>query len=608
MSSNHNDPCPGLQQVEQAGCLSDLLLSAPSEWLDKALLRSRQADGSWSSWSRIRVQQSVLRLAAWLESQGIKPGDRVGILGHNCPEWFIADFAILRLGAVTVPAYFTDPPEAVQYVFDDADVSLVLVEEGDQLHKLDRMDVAASEDKDAQDYIRLAFHGDHSISSIIEDAQWDHCLQAASPARDDLATLIYTSGTTGHPKGVMLTHQNMLSDVAAGLGGVPVFPDDLFLSFLPTSHAFERMVGHFLPTASGAEIAYAEDVTTLLRDMPEVQPSIMVSVPRLYEKIYAGVQAKLAAEPVIKQKLFALAQSLGMQRFELKQQGQDLSGVKAVLWGLLDKIVNAKLRAKMGGNIRVFISGGAALHPDIARFLLAADLTVLPGYGLTETSPVLSVNVASRIKPASVGPALPGVELKLADDGELLVKGPMVMQGYWNKPEATAEVMDAEGWLHTGDKVEIDADGYITIVDRKKEIMVLSNGENVPPAVIEQHLNQDPCFLQTMVIAHNRPYVSALIVADEAALEIAWRRQKKQPLPVDWRDNTAVSVWVKQRLQHDEHDLSSYMQVKHFVFIDKEWTQADGLLTPTLKLKRRKISSLHEGLIESMYSEAVDKI
>jgi len=599
MTSENKTQCLGLKQVEQAECLSDLLLVAPPEWLDKPLLRSRQLDGSWTPWSRIRVQQAVLRLAAWLEAKGIKPDDRVGILGHNCAEWYIADFAILRLGAVTVPAYFTDPLEAVQYVFADADVSLVLVEEGEQLHKLDGVDIE-----------RLAFHGTDSISSIIADEQWDHRLQAACPHRNDLATLIYTSGTTGHPKGVMLTHHNILSDVAAGLGGVPVFSDDVFLSFLPTSHAFERMVGHFLPTASGAEIAYAEAVTTLLRDMPEVQPTIMVSVPRLYEKIYAGVQAKLAAGSGIKRKLFGLAQKLGMERFDLRQQGQDLSGLKAVLWGLLDKVVNAKLRAKMGGNIRVFISGGAALHPDIARFLLAADITVLPGYGLTETSPVLSVSVASRIKPASVGPALAGVEFKIADDGELLVKGPMVMQGYWRNPEATAATIDAEGWLLTGDKVEMDDEGYITIVDRKKEIMVLSNGENIPPALIEQHLNQDPCFLQTMIIADTRPYVTALIVPDETAMAAAWQRQKKQPLPDDWRDNTKVSTWVKQRMRNDEYDLSSYMQVNRFTFVDEEWTQDGGLLTPTLKLKRRKITKAYAETIESMYAtsgKAVDK-
>jgi len=590
--------CAGLKQAEKATCLSDLLLAAPAEWLDKPLLRYRRDDGSWNSWSRIKVQQAVLRLAAWLEFKGVKPGDRVGILGHNCPEWFIADFAVLRIGAVTVPAYFTDPPEAVQYVLADAGVSLVLVEEGEQLHKLDSVEIE-----------RLPFHDGHgeSISSIIRDEHWDNALSAPCPDRDMLATLIYTSGTTGFPKGVMLTHDNMLSDTAAGIAGVPVFERDLFLSFLPTSHAFERTVGHFLPTACGSEIAYAESVTTLLRDMPEVRPTIMISVPRLYEKIYAGVQAKLAAGPGLKRKLFNLAQKLGMERFELQQQGKSLTGIKGLVWKLLDKLVNAKLREKMGGRIRGFISGGAALHPDIARFLLAADIMVLPGYGLTETSPVLSVNREGNIKPASVGPALPGVEFKLADDGELLVKGPMVMRGYWNRPEATAEVFDADGWLLTGDIVEMDDEGYITIVDRKKEIMVLSNGENVPPAAVEQHLNQDPCFLQSMIVADNRPYVVALVVPDEAALAAVWQQDKGKALPDDWRNNHDVSAWALQRMHHDEHDLSSYMQVKHFAFIDEEWTQDGGLLTPTLKLKRRKICEAHRELIESLYSASLEE-
>ncbi len=583
--------CIGLQQAESAACLSDLLLASTPDLLDKPMLRFRCDDGSWKSWSRIRVQQAVLRVAAWLESMEIKPGDRVGILGHNSPEWFIADYAILRLGAVTVPAYFTDPPEAVRYVFEDADVSVIFVEEGEQQDKLKGVDKPF-----------IAFHGDtDSIAAIALDEGWDNRLEASCPQRDQLATLIYTSGTTGHPKGVMLTHGNLLADVAAGIGGVPVFPDDLFLSFLPASHAFERTVGHFLPTACGSEIAYAEAVTTLLRDMPEVQPTIMISVPRLYEKIYAGVQAKLAAGPGIKRHLFNLAQRLGMERFELRQQGSDLSGLKAVLWGLLDKVVNAKLREKMGGNIRGFISGGAALHPDIARFLLAADITVLPGYGLTETSPVLSVNRNGAIKPESVGPALPGVEIKQLDDGELLVKGPMLMQGYWKKPEATAEVIDADGWLHTGDIVAIDDEGYVTIVDRKKEIMVLSNGENVPPAVIEQHLNQDPCFLQSMVIADNRPYVAALVVPDEDAMAKVWQQEKRQALPADWRDDRGVASWLLDRMHDDEHDLSSYMQVQRFAMLDTEWTQGDGFLTPTLKLKRRNIVEVNEALIESLY-------
>jgi len=585
--------CIGLKQAETATCLSDLLLASPPDLLDKPMLRFRKDDGSWQSCSRIRAQQAVLRVAAWLESMGIKPGDRVGILGHNSPEWFIADFAILRLGAVTVPAYFTDPSEAVRYVFDDADVSVIFVEEGEQQDKLEGIEKPF-----------IAFHGDSdSIAAIAQDEAWDNRLEASCPERDQLASLIYTSGTTGHPKGVMLTHGNLLSDVAAGIGGVPVFPDDLFLSFLPASHAFERTVGHFLPTACGSEIAYAEAVTTLLRDMPEVRPTIMISVPRLYEKIYAGVQAKLAAGSGIKRGLFNLAQKLGMQRFELRQQGSDLSGLKSVLWGLLDKVVNAKLREKMGGNIRGFISGGAALHPDIARFLLAADITVLPGYGLTETAPVLSVNRSGAIKPESVGQALPGVELKQLDDGELLVKGPMLMQGYWRNPDATAKVIDADGWLHTGDIVIIDDEGYVTIVDRKKEIMVLSNGENVPPALIEQHLNQDPCILQSMVIADKRAYVAALIVPDEEAMATVWQQDQQQKLPLNWRENQEVIAWLLQRMHHDEHDLPSYMQVKRYAFSDDEWTQDAGLLTPTLKLKRRLIMSHSRELIASLYPD-----
>ena len=583
--------CPGLVQVEKANCLSDLLLASPPDWLDKPMLRFRQADGTWKQWSRIRVQQAVLRVAAWLESSGVKAGDRVGILGHNCPEWFIADFAILRLGAVTVPAYFTDPLEAVQYVFADAGVSAIFVEEGDQLEKLEGIDKPL-----------LPFHGESdSISAIALDESWDHRLEACSPERDMLATLIYTSGTTGFPKGVMLSHDNLLSDVAAGLGGVAVFSDDVFLSFLPASHAFERTVGHFLPTVCGSEIAYAEAVTTLLRDMPEVKPTVMISVPRLYEKIYAGVQAKLADGPAIKQKLFKLAQKLGMQKFELEQQGRSLSVGKAVIWSLLDNVVNAKLREKMGGSIRAFISGGAALHPDIARFLLAAGIKVLPGYGLTETSPVLSVNRFGAIKPETVGPALPGVEIKVAEDGELLVKGPMVMQGYWQRQEESAAMFDADGWLLTGDIVEVDADGYIKIVDRKKEIMVLSNGENVAPAVIEQHLTQSPAILQAMVVADNRPDVVALIVPDGDGLRRLWQQTMNEELPDDWQKNDRVHNWMLVQMRSEEHDLSSFMQVKRFAFVGQEWSQDSGLLTPTLKLKRRKICELYSDLIRDLY-------
>lgn len=585
--------CIGGVLAEQSQCLPDLLLASPPEWLDKPLLRSRRSDGNWKMLSRIHVQQSVLRVAAWLESKGVKPGDRVGILGHNCPEWLIADFAILRLGAVTVPAYFTDAPEAVEYVFRDAEVAVVFVEEGQQLHKLDGLDIP-----------HIPFHGEEeSVQAIAEDESWDNRLEAPCPDREMLATLIYTSGTTGNPKGVMLTHENILSDVVAGLGGVEVFSSDLFLSFLPLSHAFERTVGHFLPVACGAQIAYAEDVTTLLRDMPEVKPTVMISVPRLYEKIYAGVQAKMA-ESVIKQWLFRQAQSLGQQRFEKRQAGSDLSGLKAVFCNILDKLVNAKLREKMGGRIRCFVSGGAALHPDIARFLLAADIMVLPGYGLSETSPVLTVNPLRKIKPDTVGPALPGVELSVSDEGELLARGPMVMQGYWNRPDATQEMFDDEGWLLTGDMVEMDDDGYVRIIGRKKEILVLSNGENVPPTVVEQHIERTPGVLQAMVVGEGKPFVAALIVPDEEGLKQAWETGQRMPLPEGWRTHPQVKAWLLECMHQLESDLASYMQIRNIGFADEEWMQDNGLLTPTLKLKRRVIEAKYQSLIDSLFEQA----
>lgn len=586
--------CPGLGRARQARNLAELLLDAPPAWRDRPMLRRRLPDGSWACSTRGQVQQAVLRVSAWLQAQAIKPGDRVGILSHNKPEWLIADFAILGIGAVTVPAYFTDPEEAVAHVFRDAGVSLILVEPGEQRQKLAGLDGVPVQP--------LTGEGE-TLSAVAADAAWDGRLASARPARDDLATLIYTSGTTGLPKGAMLTHGNLLSDVEAGIAAVPVWPDDVLLSFLPVSHAFERTVGHFLPVAAGSEIAYAENVSTLMRDIPEVRPTVMISVPRLYEKIYAGVIAHLHQEPAYKRRLFAAAQRLGEERRTLRLDGGDLVGFRALAWRLLDQLVNAKLRRQLGGHLRLFVSGGAALHPNITRFLLAAGITVLPGYGLTEASPVLSVNVERRIKPETVGPALPGVELRLTEDGELLARGPMVMRGYWGKPEETAAMIDAEGWLHTGDKADIDAEGYVRIVDRAKEIMVLSNGENVPPAVVEQHLVQDPCVLQAMIVAEGRDDVAALLVPDVRMLRQSWEHEHKGPLPDAWRVDAGVHDWMLARMARVTHDLASYMRVRHFLFVDEEWTQESGLLTPTLKLKRRLIVDLHADDIARLYGD-----
>jgi len=588
--------CPGKNLARKAGCLSDLLLESPDAWAASPMLGYREHD-AWHWLTRAEVQQRVRRVANWLYNTGVRPGDRVGLLGHNSPEWCIADFAILRVGAVTVPAYFTDPSEAVQYVFEDAACKLVLVEPGEQQAKLDASTAPVfTLGNDASGGVESI-----TLDGISRNLSFDGEIVVEKPGRDDLATLIYTSGTTGNPKGVMLTHGNLLSDVTAELDVVPVFSDDTFLSFLPASHAFERNVGQFLPIAAGSRIAYAEDITTLMRDIPEVKPTVMISVPRLYEKIYAGVQEKLSHAPTIKRTLFDKTQALGAENFELKQQGSGLSGGKAIAFKVLDHLVHGKLRAKLGGRLRLFISGGAALHPDIARFLLAAGITVCPGYGLSETSPVLTVNPERKIKPETVGPALPNVELKMDADGELLARGPMIMQGYWKKPEETTQALDEDGWLHTGDLVEMDADGYVRIVDRKKELMVLSNGENVPPARVEKRLAIDACVLQAMVVGNQRPNLTALVVPDAAQLGAVWSREWKRQLPEDWRKNADVHQWLLKRMRCCCHDLPSFMLVKDFVFVDEEWTQAAGMLTPTLKFKRCKIMARHQAEIEAMY-------
>jgi len=523
------------------------------------------------------------------------PGDRVGVLGHNCIEWLLADFAILHVGAVTVPAYFTDPSEAVQYVFRDAGCRHVLVEPGEQQAKLSGLEISATP---------LFSDTGVSLAAISKDSGWDGRPDTLLPDKKALATLIYTSGTTGRPKGVMLTHENLLADIAAGLGAVPVFPTDVFLSFLPVSHAFERTVGHFLAVASGSRIAYAEDVTTLMRDMPEVQPTIVLSVPRLYEKIYAGVQEKLQQTVKIRRWLFNRAQAVGIERFERAQQGKSLSMGHRIIWELLDRLAHTRLRARLGGRLRLFISGGAALSPDIARFLLAAGITVLPGYGLTEAAPVLAVNREQRIRPETVGQALPGVELRLADDGELLARGNMIMQGYWRQPEATAVALDSDGWLHTGDIAEIDAEGFIRIIDRKKEIIVLSNGENVPPALVEMQLQLHlPVIAQTMVVGDGRPHITALIVPDEAGLAKAWRVHSGHSLPENWRQDAEVRDWFQQQIDDALRNLPGFMHVTHFCFVTEPWTQDNGLLTPTLKVKRERILARYAREVERMYGE-----
>ncbi|RMH51796.1 MAG: long-chain fatty acid--CoA ligase [Zetaproteobacteria bacterium] len=563
-----------MQEMRRYRCLSDLLFSLPQAWHGRPLLYDRTEDGAWRSHSIQAVQQAVRRLACWLERRGIRPGDRIGLLAANAPAWCIADFAILHLGAVTVPAYTTDPAERVTEQFRDAGCRLIIVDPGTQQEKLHAL----------RDLPHLSTE---AIPRITADATLDPGPAIPPPGRDDLATLIYTSGTTGASKGVMLTHGNILADIAAARAAVPVGPRDCMLSFLPLSHAFERSVGQFLAVAAGCRIAYAESITTLERDMTEVRPTILLTVPRLLERIHTAVLRRLAARPAVARRLFDTAQRLGLRRSRHR-----LPPLLLPCWWLLDRVVHRPIRARMGGRLRLLVCGGAPLDPEIGRFALAAGIPLLPGYGLSECAPVVSVNRPGAVDPESVGPPLPGVELRIADDGELMIRGAMVMRGYWRRPEETARVRDPEGWLHSGDLGFLDEKGHLHIRGRKKELIVLSNGENIAPVPIEQRIARDPCIDQVLIAGDGRPWLIALVVCSAEGRSRMAREGVKD-----------AAAWMTERIDRTAAPhLPHYARIRGCLICDVPWSQDNGLCTPTGKYRRGRILARHRREIDALYA------
>jgi len=578
----HNNPT-GYRRAQQANNLSDLLFAIPDYWNNHTLLKHRAPDGTWLSLSFSQVQQAVVRLATRLEQLGIAAGDRVGLLANNGPTWCIADFAILHLGAITVPAYTTDPAATIVHQMRDADCSLIIVDPGGQQRKVSGLG-------DIPMLPTTTASAQPSVASIIADHQFDVGPTRHPPDRTMLATLIYTSGTTGSSKGVMLTHGNILADVAAGSAAVSVTARDRMLSFLPLSHAFERTIGQFLAIACGCQIAYAEGITTLKRDMPATQPTIMITVPRLLEKLHGGVRQQLASKPAIVRTLFATGQRLGW----LHSQRQ-LPAILWPWWWLLDRLTQRPIRNRMGGKLRLFVCGGAALDPITGQFIAAAGLPLLPGYGLSECAPVISVNRLDSVDITSVGPLLQGVEARINNHNELFIRGPMVMQGYWKQPHATAEVLDGDGWLHSGDLAHFDNKRHLHIMGRSSALIVLSNGENIAPDAIETVLLRDPYIDQIMLIGEGKPWLAALVVINH------------DPLAPYHANNNDTELWMLQRItQHMPSNLPHYAQIRGCKILAEPWSQSNGLMTATQKLKRHTIIQRHQKAIEAMYQTITD--
>lgn len=561
-----------------------------------------------STWKEMGEHVCQWRKA--LEQEAFNPGDRVAIMLRNCREWVMMDQAALSLGLVIVPLFTDDRAENVAYILKDSNVKLLLIEGADHWQRLfavhDKFDeverIVTLESMVGQPHDpRLRWVNDwlpvaSSLSS--SNSLPGREMPACNIEADQLATIIYTSGTTGRPKGVMLSHRNILSNVWGSIQSISVYQEDLFLSFLPLSHALERSAGYYLPILSGSTVAYARSINALAEDLVEVRPTVMVSVPRIFERVYNKIHTQLDDKSSFAQKLFDTAVNVGWESF-LHDQKRGNWKFKFIFKPVFDLLVSKKVLTKLGGRMRFAICGGAALPFSVARMFIGLGLNIVQGYGLTEYSPVISVNKLENNDPESVGEPLSGVEVKLGKDDELLVKGDSVMQGYWNNQEATDEIIDSDGWLHTGDKVCIK-DRRIYITGRIKEIIVLANGEKMPPNDMEAAIMMDPLFEQVMIIGEARPYLVALLVLNQEL----WNKLAANK---GLSENAAsqnlgdVEKLLLERIASLTREFPGYAQIVRVAVSPDPWSIDDGLMTPTLKLRRSHIQKKYTDLIEMLY-------
>ena len=568
-------------------------------------LAYRYFDDRLCDWTDLSWEQMTHHIARWqaaLMREGLKPGDRVAIMLKNCPNWVIFDQAALGLGLVTVPLYVADRPENFAHVLQDCGAKLLLIDSAQHWHPLHESckDVASlarivtiKTPPEGDDDTRL-----RGVDEWLPDAGGEF-LHLTSDS-NALATIVYTSGTTGKSKGVMLSHGNLLYNVWHSLHYFDVYPGEIFLSFLPLSHSFERMAGYYIPIMAGASVAYARSVQQLQEDLLKIRPTILITVPRIFERIQAAMRSRMDKGPAYARWLFDLAVEIGYSRFE-HAQGRAPWRWSHLLWPLLERLVADKLSARLGGRLRLAVSGGAALSAHSARTFIGLGIQILQGYGLTETSPVIGVNRVEDNIPASIGKPIHGVEVRQDENNALEVRGHNVMLGYWNNKAATRAMISADGWLNTGDVVHIDQGGHIFITGRVKEIIVLSNGEKIPPVDMEAAILADPLFEQVMIVGEGKAYLSILAVInqerwEQAAIERNLSGTWPAVLHLPQARAFALSR-VAQRLKA----FPGYAKIRRATLLNEAWTIENGLLTPTMKLKRNVVQERYQQEIEKMY-------
>jgi len=552
----------------------------------------------WRDTSWRQMGDEVARWQAAMEAEGLEPGDRVAVMMRNCREWVMLDQAALGLGLVVVPLYNDDRGDNVAYILEQAGVKLLLIEGPEQWCKLEAVSADLVTVERIISVVPLNGTGEprlHALHAWLPDAGGE--LRARESEPDALATIVYTSGTTGRPKGVMLSHRNIVSNCDMALQLFEVFPGDSFLSFLPLSHMLERTAGYYLAVMVGATVAFSRGIPELAEDLATLRPTILISVPRIYERVYARISAQLEEKKPIARKLFEATVSVGWARFEYLQ-GRGRWQPSFLLWPLLYRLVARKILQRLGGRLRIAVSGGAPLSKTIARTFIGLGVPIYQGYGLTETSPLVSANFPDNNLPFSIGPAVPGIEVRIGADDELQVRGPNVMLGYWQNEQATKEVIDADGWFHSGDKARLDEDGRLFITGRIKEIIVLATGEKVPPADMEMAIATDGLAEQVMVIGEGRSFLAALVVLDgERWLQLAADKGLESG---DLRSEQAEAV-VLERLSGALRAFPGYAQLRRVALLSEPWSVDNGLLTPTLKLKRARILEHHAADVERLY-------
>ncbi len=554
----------------------------------------------WNDLTWRDMLQTVARWRCGFEREGLKVGDRVAIMLSNCPQWIQFEQAALSLGLIVVPLYANDRPDSIAYILKDTGAKVLLCP-GNSFW--DHLNSVTRELKELQRVITLdscRIQNDPAIACITDWLpEFTPSAIDFTPEPIDIATIVYTSGTTGPPKGVMLSNWNILKNCHAGLQYMDIFPSDNFLSFLPLSHMLERTAGYYLPMMAGATVTFARSIPELGEDLLTRKPTVLVAVPRIFERIYGGIMTQLKAKPPLTVSLFKMAISTGWKQFQYTQ-GRAPWSASSLALPLFNHLVAKKVKNKLGGNLRIIISGGAPLSTEISKLFLGLGLPLYQGYGLTETSPVISVNRKECNDPQSVGLPLQGIEVKTTDNDELLVRGHCVMEGYWNNKTATADTIDEDGWLPTGDRANILENGSIRITGRLKEIIVLSNSEKVAPADMEMAISMNPLFEHTMVIGEGKPYLTLIAVLNRNLwIEFA------EKLGITAEDSSVKSLEVEKailaKVDKQLANFPGYAFIKRAALSLTPWTVEDGMLTPTLKLKRTIIEKRMANEISKMY-------